>query len=550
MKILIGFSAFLVVLSLSSCSENNSDVELIPFYSEGKKGYIDKNGETVIEPQFSSANLFSEGLALVRTDSGYGYIDKRGEFVIKPDFKHALPFSNGLAGVVVENMVPSYINHKGKIQIEVADAKWARSFFEDRAAVLINDKWGFIDRSGNIIIDPQFVEVAYFSNGLCAVIIDENERLWAYIDKQGEIVINPQFKTASAFSEDVASVSTDGQVYGYINTEGSIEINMEFTECKDFRNGLAVVRTGSKYGLINKKGEYQVNPKFDYLYPARDEPIFAFRLGENWGYANSKGKYVIDPQFFEASVFFDGIALFQIESSSDSNFGIIDKKGKILKNPQFSFNRYDESYMFNQFNDNILSDYPVSKTESILTDYFDPTPFIIDLVNHPDILDLKDLASNVYAVDRRYSIYTIYTKDIHNESIEILPYIEDTERIIHDGVELISLRLVFDDELMRNVRIDTRTNLGGRYRTVERPNPNAEVIGKKIQLALQQMGLGKGELMVDSLAKVFSEHYKFDDIVQNRKNNRVFLTSDRSLLTVTISESKNYLNIEIYRDYK
>jgi hypothetical protein len=37
-------------------------------------GYIDKNGLLVISPEFSEANAFREGLALVQLGNKWGYI--------------------------------------------------------------------------------------------------------------------------------------------------------------------------------------------------------------------------------------------------------------------------------------------------------------------------------------------------------------------------------------------------------------------------------------------------------------------------------------------
>ena len=54
--------------------------------------------------------------------------------------------------------------------------------------VVQNGKWGFIDKTGKIIINPQFDEVDFFSEGLCAVKIGNK---WGYIDKKGKYAWNP-----------------------------------------------------------------------------------------------------------------------------------------------------------------------------------------------------------------------------------------------------------------------------------------------------------------------------------------------------------------------
>ena len=55
--------------------------------------------DSIIEPTFSWAESFSDGLAAVYTDDGWGYIDRTGRMVIPPRFIQAGPFSEGLAPV-------------------------------------------------------------------------------------------------------------------------------------------------------------------------------------------------------------------------------------------------------------------------------------------------------------------------------------------------------------------------------------------------------------------------------------------------------------------
>ncbi|HDS29982.1 MAG TPA: WG repeat-containing protein, partial [Firmicutes bacterium] len=49
---------------------------------------------------------------------------------------------------------------------------------------------GFIDKTGQYVINPQFDFAFDFSEGLAPVKIAEK---WGFIDKTGQFVINPQF---------------------------------------------------------------------------------------------------------------------------------------------------------------------------------------------------------------------------------------------------------------------------------------------------------------------------------------------------------------------
>ncbi len=72
-----------------------------PEGAEPKWGYIDATGRWVIQPQFTGALSFTEGLAAVDTGNdqrpAWGYIDKNGNMVIEAKFEAAGMFSEGVA---------------------------------------------------------------------------------------------------------------------------------------------------------------------------------------------------------------------------------------------------------------------------------------------------------------------------------------------------------------------------------------------------------------------------------------------------------------------
>src|SRR6266487_5304008 len=61
--------------------------------------------------------------------------------------------------------------------------------------------WGYIDRTGKMVIQQQFVTAGDFSEGLAQVRRDDREQKWGFIDKTGKIVIAVQFDWVGNFSE-------------------------------------------------------------------------------------------------------------------------------------------------------------------------------------------------------------------------------------------------------------------------------------------------------------------------------------------------------------
>jgi hypothetical protein len=55
--------------------------------------------------------------------------------------------------------------------------------------VVVGGRWGYVNKSGEIVINPQFDRAEAFTQGLAPVRIGR----WGYVDNSGKVVINPQF---------------------------------------------------------------------------------------------------------------------------------------------------------------------------------------------------------------------------------------------------------------------------------------------------------------------------------------------------------------------
>lgn len=67
-------------------------------------GFVDYNGQTIVEPRYSNANSFSMGLAAVCNDALWGYVDITGNFVIEAKYTECYNFApSGVAFAKMEN---------------------------------------------------------------------------------------------------------------------------------------------------------------------------------------------------------------------------------------------------------------------------------------------------------------------------------------------------------------------------------------------------------------------------------------------------------------
>ncbi|WP_197057315.1 WG repeat-containing protein [Alistipes sp. ZOR0009] len=350
-----------------SCSNNQNKVnfELIPVKTGEKWGYVNKKGEYKINPQFKDAQFFRDGLAKVLSvDGKVGYITEDGKYKIPAKFKEGTPFKEGFAFVVVDGGYPTCINKSGETIFQLKQAKYAFGFSEGLAMFqTTDDKFGFVDESGKVVVNPQFEFTRPFNEGYAAVC--QNKK-WGFINKSGKIVINPQFQGVMDFHNGKASFY-NGKQSGFIDVKGNYVINPQFDYAMSISEGMASIYSGKLFGFISENGKIIVNPQFEEAFSFKNN-LALIKQNDKYGYINKEGKIEINPQFDEATMFFGDVAYVK----NADKWGVIDKTGKYLINPQFDEMK---SYL-SDYNLEMVYNFNLEHLPSVKTDYYNVTSFI------------------------------------------------------------------------------------------------------------------------------------------------------------------------------
>lgn len=216
----------------------------------GPKGFLNKQGQVLIEPVFAHVGPFREGLALAVSD-GYCHI------ALPYGFRQGSPtsgYEDSCGSVPADAVAPcsvGFIDHIGRFVIE-ARFESARDFQEHLAAVRIVGRWGFIDAKGAVVIPPQFDEAQSFSEGFAAVKVKGK---WGFVDARGKIAIPPVFASATPFSDALALVYTAQGAF-FIDRQGRTAIPGPFKEATPFVNGLAsVLLSDTRVAYIDHSGK-------------------------------------------------------------------------------------------------------------------------------------------------------------------------------------------------------------------------------------------------------------------------------------------------------
>ena len=206
-----------------------------------------------------------------------------------------------------------------------------RGFHHGYALVKLDGKWGAIDKTGEIVIQPQFDQVEDFIEGLKLVKLDSKPE---FTDKTGEIIIQPQFEWIKDTIDMLKLVELDAKSGGIV---------------KDFVDVLTLVELGRESGVIDKTNKVVVQPQFEWIKDFIDV-LALIELGRKLGFIDETGKIIIQPQVEDSTKeltlvgldaksgdivrdFVDVLTLVELGRES----GVIDKTNKVVVQPQFEW---------------------------------------------------------------------------------------------------------------------------------------------------------------------------------------------------------------------
>ncbi|MFL5291215.1 MAG: WG repeat-containing protein [Myxococcales bacterium] len=334
-----------LVVAIPPLRASPETAALFPVQKDGKRGYIDRAGRTVIEAKFERAERFSEGLAAVVLDGRHGYIDGSGAMVLVPPGNPAgevhRPFRDGLAAVRTRSGI-GFLDRAGKLVIPARFSS-AEDFSEGLAFACDRLGCGYIDRAGRGVFGPGLLGGAPFRDGIAAVWVGKSDmggkRYVLYQRKRGRLT--GDWENAGSFSDGLIAVRTQGR-WGYVDREGRGVIRPQFAGAGEFAEGLApVAEQAWTCGYADASGKLVIPARFRLCYSfvagrARVEMLGPDPKHPEAAFIDRTGRVVIEgatatPPFETAEDFADGLAAVEAPGTSGgTRRGYIDTDGRYV----------------------------------------------------------------------------------------------------------------------------------------------------------------------------------------------------------------------------
>ena len=159
---------------------------------DGLIGFMNTSGKVIIPHQFTHADNFSDGLAVVKTKDGIGVIDTQGKFIIQltHQYDEINSYTNNVA-IFKQGQYYGVLDKTGRA-IVTTDKQYTSISSFDTSGIAIIQKdglYGYMDTKGQVVIPPIYAETwGGFENGYARVSKkDDPNHIW-HIDKNNKII--------------------------------------------------------------------------------------------------------------------------------------------------------------------------------------------------------------------------------------------------------------------------------------------------------------------------------------------------------------------------
>lgn len=269
--------------------------------SNGDKfGFVNRLGEETIPLIYDGGTDFEDGEAVVVVEDKYGVIDRSGEYILNVEYDYIHPASEGFY-CVKKGDKWGYIDKHG-IKLTQLDYDDAAPFVGGLGVVKSGTKYGAVDKAGNEIIPVIFEEIGVDDNEM-PVEVKLHGRT-AAIDSTQNINYSLLYDEISNFGKlgpkDIALVKINGS-YGIINRKMQEVVEPRYQLIAPFRHGFARVNRNGRYNFITPEGKEISTKGFDDAYDFAGEYAIVTR-GSNRGVVDGSGS-------FQAVAFEHGIGI-------------------------------------------------------------------------------------------------------------------------------------------------------------------------------------------------------------------------------------------------
>ena len=339
---------------------------------DGLYGVLDSYGNVVVDIKYNSVKsdefcsetegyLRTGYIVTEKTSTGiiYGYIDYNGEKLVEPEYEsitRALEYQNedDVYLVFMERGKKGVIKNK-KVIIK---PRYQTINYYDQSDVFIvnkNGKYGFYDNEGDEILAPEFVSYSIAGN---YVSVKKGDDMMLY-DLHGNLVNSNNYKSISETGNPAYFIAQDEQGYYSIISKDA-EIKNNYTNITYAFDNFFVFTTKEGFsGVLDLYSGTEIEAEYDYIIVLENSKALEARKGTIVDiYSKNIEKVLTMENGIVESVNKDYIAVY-----SDKQLEYINSNGEIVQNTEvfkdlklYSYQAEDGKWGYKDANGTLIVD--------------------------------------------------------------------------------------------------------------------------------------------------------------------------------------------------
>ena len=136
-------------------------------------GFINSNSEYVIEAKYQEVSNFNNGHACVKLNDKWGMIDATGKITVECVYDEIRHYHGTIWRVRKGDLYGLVSETNGSIVQAIKYSDIKSNVINQRARMCINDKWGYFDENGKIVIQAKYDWASSFATGQADVYIGD-----------------------------------------------------------------------------------------------------------------------------------------------------------------------------------------------------------------------------------------------------------------------------------------------------------------------------------------------------------------------------------------
>ncbi len=171
---------------------------------------------------------------------------------------------------------------------------WIRPGSEGLFPAGKGDRTGFVNSSGNWVIEPQFSETGIFSEQISKY---RNTLAWGLVGIDGRIISEPKWDEIKDFSAGIAIAKANGQFH-LLDKNGEVLNESGFDRICRLKEGFFLVEKAGKQGLLDNSGAELLPIEFENIQVEKPD-LMIVRKDGLVGAINPKGEVIVPVNYQE-----------------------------------------------------------------------------------------------------------------------------------------------------------------------------------------------------------------------------------------------------------